>query len=72
VKSPAPVAFVESIEEALIVARRTFALSHHLWAVYLATPSGEIVVDRAGRVTSAADFDAVQWARFQAREAKAV
>lgn len=69
--NPTPAAVVKSVEEARLIARRTFALSDHAWAVYLAAPSGEIVVDRAGRVMPAADFDALRRTRFQAAAAKA-
>jgi hypothetical protein len=71
VKNPTPTSIAFAVAEARTLARRAFALSDYLQAVYLAMPHGEIVVDRAGRVTPAADYDAHREARFQADEPEA-
>jgi hypothetical protein len=71
VKNPAPTPVALTVEEARAIAWRTFALTDNARAVYLAMPYGEIVVDRAGSVTPAADYDALRAARFEADQAKA-
>ena len=70
-KNLAPTSFELTVDEARAIARRTFALNDYSRAVYLSLSSGEVVVDRAGRVTPAADYDALRSARFEARQAKA-
>jgi hypothetical protein len=67
VKNPTPTSVALSVEEARAIAWRAFALTDYARAVYLAMPDGEIVVDRAGRVTPAADYDALRGARFEAK-----
>jgi hypothetical protein len=64
VKNPTPTPVALTVEEARNIAWRAFALTDYAQAVYIAVPCGEMVVDRAGHVTSAADYDSARGARF--------